>query len=78
MKLAGKTNAELMELRRQIEQAPENKMPPGTSIWIYTAAARKKLDAIDRAITHNMAEKRKAEGNPVPPDGYSGRQTNRR
>jgi hypothetical protein len=77
MKLDGKTNEELIALRKTIEDNPTNRNPLG-SLWMYTKAARKKFDLIDRQITHNLVEKRKAEGNPVPCDGYSGRKQNRR
>lgn len=76
MKLEGKTNPELLEMKQKIESDPQNQT--SGVIWKYTPSARKKLDAIDREITHNLAMKRAAEGRPVPCDGYSGRQTNRR
>jgi len=72
-----KTNAEWLMLRTAIESDPANHNPPG-SLFIYTEKARKKLDRIDREITHNLAEARKASGNPVSCDGYSGRNSNRR
>ena len=76
MKLEGKSNQELIELRKSIEAAPANQEPRG--IYRFTPAARKKLNAIDRAITHNLATARAAAGDPVVADGYSGRQSNRR
>ena len=72
-----KTNDELLALSRQIEQDPVNRMPAGC-LYLYTPKAIRKLDQIARAITNNMAEKRKMAGNPVVADGYSGRQSNRR
>jgi hypothetical protein len=77
VKLDGKTNAELLAMKQAIEDAPENRTPPG-SFFKLTRAALRKMDAIDRQITHNLAMKRAAEGNPVPCDGYSGRKQNRR
>lgn len=76
MKLDNKTNIELLEMQTAIKSDPKNQNTGG--LWKYTPAARKKLDAIQRQITHNLAMKRAAEGRPVVCDGYSGRQTNRR
>lgn len=76
MKIDNKTNEELMVLRQAIEDDPRNQLY--ASIHKYTPAARKKLDAIARQITHNMAVKRAAAGRPVVSDGYSGRQSRRR
>lgn len=76
MKLEGRTTPELVEMQAAIERDPQNQTSGG--LWKYTPAARKKLDAIQRQITHNLAMKRAAEGRPVECDGYSGRQTNRR
>ena len=79
MKLDGKTNEELVELRRSIESDPANKGDRARDgLNLFTKAARKKLDEIDRQITHNLAEKRAAEGRPVPVDGYSGRNSKKR
>ncbi len=71
------TIPELVAKRQAIEADPANQMPAG-SLYLYTPQARRKLDAIDRAIAADMAERRAAAGRPVPCDGYSGRQTNRR
>lgn len=78
MKLDGKTNQELTELRRSIEAVPANQDHDPRTVWRFTPAARKKLDAIDQQITWNLAQARSAAGNPVVADGYSGRQSNRR
>lgn len=78
MKLDGKTNAELQALRLQIESDPLSLNPQPNSLFRFTRKAQRKLDAIAWQITHNMSAARKAAGNPVPCDGYSGRQTNRR
>ena len=75
MKLDNKTTAELLEMRAVIESDPANK---AEGLFLYTLKARRKLDAITRQITHNLAMKRAEEGRPVVADGYSGRQTNRR
>jgi hypothetical protein len=77
MKLDGKTNEELNALRLVIEQDPENRAPRG-ELYLYTKAARVKLDAIARQVTRNIAFKRAAEGRPIVTDGYSGRKCNRR
>lgn len=77
MKLNGKTNTELLVLQADIEAAPANQLPSG-SLHRFTPQARRKLDAIRMAITRNLAVARAAAGNPVPCDGYSGRQSNRR
>jgi len=79
MKYRGKgfTNAQLHEMQEAIEADPKNQNPPG-SLCRFTPAAIRKLDEIGWAITDNLADSRKAAGNPVVTDGYSGRQTNRR
>lgn len=38
----------------------------------------KKFEDIARAVTWRLADKRAAEGDPVPTSGYSGRQSKRR
>lgn len=60
-----------------IEADPKNHTRPG-EFWKYTPSARKRLDNLAMQIAGVIAEKRKAEGRPVPCDGYSGRQTNKR
>ena len=77
MKLDNKTMTELMQMTTAIESDPKNQMPKG-STYLYTKPARKKLEAIARQVTYLLAEKRKAAGNPVPCNGYSGRKSNRR
>lgn len=71
------TQAELLALQAGIEADPANRNPQG-SFQIYTERARRQLSDIATAITHHLADKRATAGNPVPVDGYSGRQTNRR
>lgn len=66
----------LIELRDKITNDPKNKI--SNSIYLYSKSARKKMDVIDREITDRLAVKRKAAGNPVHCDGYSGRQSNKR
>ena len=77
MKLDGKTNVELLEMMAEIESDSKNRMPPG-HLNLYTPKARKKLEKIARQITYNLADKRKADGDPVPTCGYSGMKQNRR
>lgn len=76
MKLQGKTTAELVAIRRALEDNPANQTTG--SLWRYSAAARKKFDEIDRQIASNIRADRIARGLPVDDSGYSGRQTNRR
>lgn len=76
MKLEGKTNPELQALARAIEDNPVNQQTG--SIFKYTPAATRKLDAIARQITFNLISAKKARGEFVNEAGYSGRQTNRR
>lgn len=76
-KYATMTNAELIAEKDRICADPKNQEVPG-KFYLRTPAARKKLDQIDEWVTHNLAEKRKAAGNPVPCDGYAGRKQNRR
>jgi hypothetical protein len=78
MNLDSKTNEELIALRTEIENNPANRNPPGTSLFLYTRAAVRKIDRINQQITHNLAMRRAAEGNPVPTAGYSGRKCNKR
>lgn len=77
MKLEGKTNEDLVKMMEDIESDPSNQMPPG-SFWKMVPAARKKIQKIQEQITHNLAMKRAAAGNPVQCDGYSGRKSNKR
>lgn len=72
------TNPELLALRANIESDPASLNTEVGSIYRFNKLARRNLDKIDRAITQNMANARKAAGNPVSCDGYSGRQSNRR
>lgn len=65
-------------MKDAIVAVPENKMPPGSSIYLYTAKARKKLDEIDRAITSNLRAARLVAGDTIDDSGYSGRQQKRR
>lgn len=77
MRLDGKTTEELLEMQKAIESDPDNKAAR-VGLYLYTPTAIKKLDEIARQITHNMAMKRAAAGDPVVSDGYSGRKSNRR
>lgn len=76
MRLEGKTTEELVAMMRAVEADPASREEGG--FYLLTKKARKKLDEITRQITHNLAMKRAAEGNPVPCDGYSGRKQKRR
>ncbi len=72
----GKSNVELVALQAKLCSDPANQLKGG--LKLYTPNTQRKLDLIARAITQNLADKRKAEGRPVPCCGYSGRRTNRR
>ena len=72
-----KTTKELLELGEKLRSDPNNRNTSG-GIFLYNASTRKKLDKIAREITENMIAAKKANGTYVAPDGYSGRQTNRR
>lgn len=76
MNLLNKTNEQLHTLRELIENNPDNR--EHGKLWLYKTKARRKLDQIAWAITHNLAEARAKAGNPVACDGYSGRQQKRR
>ena len=81
MKLDGKTNVELLEMMAAIESDPANQMPDRQlhqHLHLYTPKACKKLNKIAWQITSNIADKRKADGDPVPTCGYSGMKQNRR
>jgi len=78
MKIDDMSMDDLLALQKSITDNPENKNRRSGSIFLYTPQAYKKLDKIGRTITRRLAEKRAANGDPVPCDGYSGRQTNRR
>jgi hypothetical protein len=54
----GKTIPELLELQRKISEDPRSKNPDSKSIWIYSKAARRRLDNISWAITCLLKEKR--------------------
>jgi hypothetical protein len=77
LRLYGKhTMAELVELQKAVTSDPANQIKD--SIYLYCPKARKKLADIAQAITWHLADKRAADGRPVPTNGYSGRQSNRR
>lgn len=58
------TTQDLLDKQSAIEANPKNRMPSG-SIFLYTPAARKKLDAITREITYQIALRRATAGRPV-------------
>lgn len=64
------TMEELVALRKQVEDDPKSKNPAHAkgSIWIYSKAARRKLDAISWAITYQLAERKKetSDGQQLP------------
>jgi len=66
---------DLLRMQADIEADPLN---AATGLYLYTPSARKKLAAIQQAITFHLADQRAACGNPVPCDGYSGRKSNKR
>lgn len=59
--ITGDEALEALTAKRQaIEADPKNSLPKGSSIYIYTPAARTRLDEIAWAITRTLtAEKRK-------------------
>lgn len=75
--MKNKTIDELLKIMHDIENDPANKSKDG-EFYLYTKKARIKLDKLARAINDLLIEKKKANGTHVEPDGYSGRQTNRR
>lgn len=78
MKLDRMTNEELLALDAQLCADPANLNPVAGSIFRYTPATHRKLDAIAKQIAHNIRQKRVAAGIPINDEGYSGRQTNKR
>ncbi|AQT06662.1 hypothetical protein [Acetobacter persici] len=55
------STSELVKMKQEIEAKPENLNPQhleGTSIYIYTKSARKKLDALSWAISYHLADKK--------------------
>lgn len=58
-KLADLSFAELNELREGVQNDPKNQNPPG-SFYLYTPAARRKLDALAWAVTHKLRERKAA------------------
>jgi hypothetical protein len=71
-----KTTPELLEMLKEIMADPENAQQD--SLHLCKPKARKKMEQIEQAITNNLAEARDATGNPVPTNGYTGRNSNRR
>jgi hypothetical protein len=61
------TVEQLGELRRQVEADPKsaNPMHGKGSIYLYTPAARRKLDAIAWAITYHLEDKKPKEKSDV-------------
>lgn len=71
------TTEQLIELQQSICDDPQSK-EGAIGCWIFNKKTRKKLADIQQAIAWHMEAKREADGDPVPCNGYSGRQSNRR
>ncbi len=58
---------ELADIAEAVESEPGTRTPadaaghPIDTIWVYTPAARKKLDALSWAVTYRLREERRAE-----------------
>jgi hypothetical protein len=61
-----------------IEADPNNLNPPGSSLFIYKPAARKRLEKLARDITDIIRQEKLARGETINDEGYSGRQSKRR
>lgn len=72
--ILNKTMDELVSMQESLVSDPRNRDSEG-SLYLYNPATRKKLAAIASQISFLMAEKRAAEGRPVPVWGYSGRRS---
>ncbi len=62
------TQAQLLELMQAVQSDPASQNPAhaaGKSIWLYTVAARKKLDAIGWAITYQLKDRKSAAVHPA-------------
>ena len=59
-RLAKKSMAELVALRKRVENDPKNKNPNKDSLFLFSKNARKRLANIDWAITYKLDEKRRA------------------
>ncbi len=67
-------------MRDAVTSDPKNANPEhaaGRSIYLYTPAARKRLDELAWAVTYKLRQLREERGDPVVADGYSGRGSNR-
>ena len=70
-------NEELLAKIEAIESDPKNHNPEG-SFYLYTAAARKRLDKLRMAVASNIRAAKIARGEYVNDEGYSGRNSKRR
>lgn len=68
--------AVLVEMARLVESNPESLEQPG-GLFRFKPDARRKLDAISRAITWHMQDERQIAGMAVEVSGYTGRGSNR-
>ena len=62
--------------RKRITDDPANANPEFNGLFLYNQQTHKKIEHIDRLITHKLAEKKIARGEKINVAGYSGRQTN--
>ena len=58
MNISNKSLEQLLELQKQLSEDPSNKLPKGTSIYIYNEKTRKTLDKLAWAIAEKVAESR--------------------
>lgn len=59
------TQAELVAMQEAIRSDPANKLPPGSSLYIYTPKARKRLNDIAWAIRYHTEDKRTLRASSV-------------
>lgn len=75
-----KIDAEIQNLLNKIEEIENDPSSASSSkeLCAYTPKALKRINKYRADITYLISKKRELEGLPVPCNGYSGRQTNRR
>lgn len=71
------SQAALVEMQSKLCADPASRNMDGGP-QIYIDSVRRKLSDIAQAITYHLEDKRSAAGNPVPTNGYSGRNAKRR
>jgi len=64
------TIEELQKKMNEIQNNPKNKQE---GFYLYTKQARKNLDTISWAITYHLQDLRKARGEEIRQDGYTGK-----